>query len=202
MDDLELDFHDAAARVLAGDGSAVDALCESIRPRLVHHVEATMPARARRLTDAEDVVQQVLSDLAATPRKFLDDEDSSRTWKLLKKRADWRVLDTLRAGRRLRGESDIGAMEPAGPAGPSTGPVTSADDRRWLRELVEFLHGRPRDVVMLCGLEGHSYASAAELLGTSPEAVRKAYERASDALRESAARRMNGGHGLTGPPRD
>ena len=164
------------------DAEALDILCAYFGPRLLRCVSRMMNEKARRVTDAEDIVQTTLGEMAAIPEHILDAESLGASEAKLTNRAKWRLMDVLRRTAKDRGESAVGDIAPEDDV-PSTGPVTGADNRQWLRGLMNQLHGGARDVIELVALLGHSYSSAADILGISYDAVRKRYERASEVLR-------------------
>jgi len=180
-------------RAREGHKEAIESLCESVRPRLTAFIRRRMGSRAERWTTAEDVAQGVLIEIVRQLPELPEDANEDELWKRIHRTAGFRVKDALR-----RHQHDIGeSARPAGtelPAGrrSSIGPVTRADDRRWLEALVAHLPPKYADVVRLCALEGRTSSDAARRLGLRDDTVRKRYELARKALNRKLRDRSDG----------
>jgi RNA polymerase sigma-70 factor (ECF subfamily) len=92
------------------------------------------------------------------------------------------AYDYLRRRRRLAWVSLEAAAEHA-----IQDPVADLAEQALVREVFAHLRPPERAVLLLCGLEGLSYAEAAVALGNSPEAVRKRFGRAKQHFRDAYA---------------
>ena len=173
----------AIARARAGDREAIDALCARLRPGLEDFIGKRLDSRARRWTSPEDIAQGVLVEMVRQLTTLEPDASMDDLVRRVRRTAGFRIRDSLRSHRLDRGES-TGPMEAADPAAnaPSAGPVTSADYRRWLEELVGHLPPAYGEVVRLCAFEELTFVEAAARLGLKPDTVRKRYDAARKAL--------------------
>jgi len=176
----------------AGDAVAVDALCAQLRPGLEGYIGKRLDPRARRWTSPEDIAQGVLMEMVSQLPTLKAEASLGDVVRRVRRTALFRVRDSLRNHRLERGESagPSGALDPTDRA-PSVGPVTAADDRRWLEELVNHLPPAYGEVVRLCAFEELTYVEAARRLGLEADTVRKRYDTARKAL--DRRRRMQAG---------
>jgi RNA polymerase sigma-70 factor, ECF subfamily len=81
------------------------------------------------------------------------------------------------------------AWVPLSLAEPHTGAEHGSrfEEQEIVRQAMARLGGRDRAVLLLCGLEGLSYAEAGPALGCSPDAVRKQFSRAKERFRQAYA---------------
>ena len=88
------------------------------------------------------------------------------------------AYDYLRRRRRL-------AWVPLELAEPHAAydPLAELAEQELVRDALACLRPTERAVLLLCGLEGLSYAEAALALGSSPEAIRKRFGRAKERFR-------------------
>jgi len=172
---------------LPDGGPLLEALRPVAREAVLHHLRPV----ARRWIEPEDLLQVVLTELAAQvgtwPAGLAPDELRRRVWRT----ADLRVRDAWRRHRGMVGESAVPAGRPS-PVDAHTGEVTAQDERRWLRALVAQLPPRYAEVVRLCALEGLAPETVAERLGLSRDTVYKRYEKAREALRRRFGDRAHG----------
>ncbi len=168
----------------------------ALRAHLLRYVERRMDAAARRWTEPQDIVQQVLVELGERRAQGVSgpgiplDPEPLRAW--VCKRADWRLANLHRDHAHLRGETALPAAGQISQPTPSLtdGTVTRADTRHVLSELVRHLPAEYGEAVRLCALEGKSFVAAGQALGVSADTVRKRYARARSVLgRALAARR-------------
>ena len=180
-------------RARAGEAEAVGVLCERIRPGLTAFIQRRMSTQAGRWTTADDITQGVLIEMVRQLPSLPEAATEEDVWKRVHRTAGFRVTDALRRHRVHFGESVCPSMlgEPGGNT-PSTGPVTRADDRRWLEALIARLPPKYADVVRLCALEGLSSDEAARELGLRNVTVRKRYETARKALNRKSSGQHDG----------
>jgi hypothetical protein len=102
----------------------------------------------------------------------------------LLRNARWAIADAARALHKLHGESSAGAMTPdvvRHDDGHSLGPVTRADDARWLQKLIDTLDGSHAQVLRL-RMQGRSFHEIGAVLEERPATVRQRYHRAYNRL--------------------
>ena len=175
----------------SGDSAARERLCAFLRPRLLEYVSRRSGPAVRRWTDPEDIAQKVLFELISGLDKFPPNADEDELFRRLFRTAESRIKDDARRNHAQAGESLAPGSEIAPRGGEaSSGPVTRADDSRWLRELIRHLPDKYRDVVRLCALERRTFDEAAQELDLDVWAVRKRYERARNALIERSRKEV------------
>jgi len=104
-------------RVQAGDGQALDALVARYRPRLVRWASGRLPARARDLTETQDLVQETLLS-AFRKIETLEIGGEGALQAYLRQALLNRIrMEIRRAGRKPPGEELPEALE-AGDASP------------------------------------------------------------------------------------
>ena len=169
------------------------ALVARFGPRLRAHVERRMGARVRRWVEPEDIVQRVLAEVLPGLPRPLDQVEDDEVLRRLQRVANHRITDAARKHAPEAGESaQPTPVDALGQPTPSVGPVTRADQDRWLQELVARLPDGYREVVQRCALEGQTFVEAAADLGLEPDAVRKRYHRARELLAAKIATRRHG----------
>jgi len=167
----------------SGAPGAADRLARALRAELDESIAKRLSARGRRWSEVDDLVQQVLIEALREVPSLPPDAGAPEVLRNLRRIAACRVRDALRNHQRLVGESAVDlAAGPARAPTESTGPITAADRRRFLEELVERLPEKYADAVRLCGLEGFSCVEAGAHLGLEADTVRKRYETARQAL--------------------
>ena len=170
-------------RLRRGDPAAFDELVARFRPRL-----ARLAYRLLGWSDeAEDVVQDVfVAALEHLPRRFRGGS-SLATWltavtvnRCRRHRRRW----VARWRRLLRLRERSGAPDAAAPAGELS---EARDELRRVREAVQALPGRDREVVVLYYLEQHSVAEICQILGAGKGAIDVRLHRARKRLKELLA---------------
>jgi RNA polymerase sigma-70 factor (ECF subfamily) len=173
---------DVAAAV-EGDRQAIQRLLANIRPLVVRYCRARVGRQERSFASADDVAQDVcLAVLMALPsyryegRPFLA---------FVYGIAAHKVADVHRAARRNR-------SEPV-PDVPDTPEVLTSPEQRALQgelsgqmaDLLLVLSEKHREIVVLRVIMGLSAEETAEMVGSTPGAVRVAQHRALARLRRS-----------------
>lgn len=174
-------------RARAGDRTAWSELAVATSDELRKFVERGMGERLKRRVAPDDLCQEaLLQALGAIPALRADATiDDFR--RLLLRNANWVVMDRGRRDKKLVGES-VSPVEPGAVAqgtSPETraGPVTRADDLRWMHSLVARLDSRFGQVIA-ARLAGKDFPEIALELGASEANVRKRYQRAVAALKQ------------------
>jgi RNA polymerase sigma-70 factor (ECF subfamily) len=161
-----------------GDADALSQALERNRRRLTVLVHFKLGPRARQLSDAEEVVQEVyLRAFRAIGRFTSESPGSLLRW--LSAIADGVIADRARyQGREKRAGEEVPFRSASNPLGPE--PLDSRTPSRLLaqQEAVERLLRRLdalpeeyRRAILMAKIEGLSTAEMAERLGKSREAV-------------------------------
>ncbi|HWD04814.1 MAG TPA: RNA polymerase sigma factor ShbA [Amycolatopsis sp.] len=174
---------------VAGDPHAAAQLLAVIRPMVVRYCRGRIGGVDRAFCTADDVAQEVcIAVLAALPSY----RDQGRPFlAFVYGIAQHKVADAHRAAARHR--FDLVAEPPDAPD-PTDGPEHRAlrgELTARLRQLLEVLPERQREIVLLRVVVGLSAQETAEVVGSSPGAVRVAQHRAL--LRPRAL--LSGDHG-------
>ena len=162
----------------AGDVDAMSQVFESNRRRLTVLVHFKLGPRARQLSDAEDVVQEVfLRAFRAIDGFTWQSRGSLLRW--LSSIADHVIADRARyEGREKRAGEVVPFRSPSNPLGPE--PLDTKTPSRLLAQqeavarLLARLNALPEDyrmAILMAKIEGLSTAEMAEQLGKSREAV-------------------------------
>jgi RNA polymerase sigma-70 factor (ECF subfamily) len=162
----------------AGDADALSQALERNRRRLTVLVHFKLGPRARQLSDAEDVVQEVyLRAFRAIGRFTYESPGSLLRW--LSSIADHVIADRARyQGREKRAGQEVPFRSPSNPLGPE--PLDSRTPSRLLAQqeavarLLARLNALPEDyrrAILMAKIEGLSTAEMAERLGKPREAV-------------------------------
>ena len=192
--------YDLLDRLGDGDESALAALFEKYHSRLRLLIHYKLSPELRRLTEAEDVLQETFFEAFRDIKQFRYDKPGG-FFGWLSKIADHVVADTARFhGRKKRRAADLVRFRSIGtPEGPE--PVDSGTPSRLLAEsekllaLIQKLDQLPEDyrrVILLAKVEGLSNAELAEHLGRTREATALLLHRAIKrfrALQESGTGR-------------
>ncbi len=149
-----------------------------------------MGAQVRRFVEPEAVAQLALEEVLAGLHRMKPRAGEDEVLRRIQRCVLSRVLQVVRKNKDHVGESRVPEVQQR--ELPSMGDVTRDDQRAWVRRLVEHLPEPYREVVQLCALEELSFVEAGRRLETSPDTIRKRYNRANELLRAAADRRSNG----------
>jgi RNA polymerase sigma-70 factor (ECF subfamily) len=177
------------AAAVSGDQVAFAALYRDVQPRLRRYAWTLVGQ------EADDVTAEAWLQIARDIRQFVGDLDAFRGWtaRIVRNRA----FDHLRAAARRPAElTDVEAFLDS----PTVDASSVALDRMSTVHALELIASLPRnqaEAVLLRAVVGLDSATAAEVLGKSPTAVRVAAHRglknlakrlASDPAADTAAR--------------
>jgi RNA polymerase sigma-70 factor (ECF subfamily) len=184
---------DLLRRAAAGDGAAWSELLALHGDMLRRTARVLLDGRLQARVDAEDVVQDALTDAFRSLETYLNDPPLPFTVWLRQKLRD-RVhrahRDHLGAGMRsasrearLSGGPDsgswLGALDRLAASGTTpSGKAVRAELVDQVRSALADLAPIDREVLMLLYFEGHSQPEAAAILGITPGAVRVRHHRA------------------------
>jgi RNA polymerase sigma-70 factor, ECF subfamily len=157
------------AAAVSGDQVAFAALYRDVQPRLRRYAWTLVGQ------DADDVTAEAWLQIARDVRRFVGDLDAFRGWtaRIVRNRA----FDHLRAAARRPAElTDVEALLDS----PTVDAASVALDRVSTMQALELIASLPRnqaEAVLLRAVVGLDSATAAEVLGKSPTAVRVAAHR-------------------------
>jgi RNA polymerase sigma-70 factor (ECF subfamily) len=162
----------------AGDSDALSQVFERNRRRLLVLVHYKLGPRARQMSEAEDVVQEVyLRACRAIDRFQYQSTGSLMRW--LSSIADHVIIDRARyEGRERRAGEEVPFRSESNPMGPE--PLDTRTPSRLLSQeeavgrLLARLDALPddyRSAIVMAKIEGLSTAEMADRLGKSREAV-------------------------------
>ena len=185
----EREFEARYAAARSGQSSAQDWILKRFSARLAEYVVASCGSAVRRRESPEDIAQEAAGRFLDKLPGYPADLDESAVLARLLQHAKWKIADVVRGPERPRRESSMegdGAWTPAADV-PSAGTVTRADELAHLGELIALMAKGQREVLELCALRGLGFEEAAAELGSTSEAVRKRYERATLELQRLAS---------------
>ena len=176
-----------------GDGEARNRLAELYMPKLVLYCAGKMSSDLKRWVAPEDLASIVITERLAKLDQLPEDAAEDDFERYLKRTATSRILDHALKHGGDQGESILGRdadLDDDGPPRPraraapqpTTGPVTRADDLRWLRERMASLPEHYRAVAQLVAFDRLTYEEAATELGLETDTVRRRYGRLRKAL--------------------
>jgi RNA polymerase sigma-70 factor (ECF subfamily) len=190
----------------AGDEHARGQLLERHRQRLRRMVAVRMDPRLAGRADPSDVVQEALVEATAKLPAFLCERPLPfYPWL---RRLAWERLLTLQRRHRHARRRSVDLEEPGGRpehsalqlaqrlCDPSPSPsrhVRLEEQRAQVRQALEALPERDREILVLRYLEALSNLEAAAVLGVSPGALRVRHVRAIERLRGLLGENVSGG---------
>jgi RNA polymerase sigma-70 factor (ECF subfamily) len=173
------------SRAINGDPRAVGRVLEAIRPLVVRYCRARVGRQERSFASADDVAQEVcLAVLTALPAY----RDQGRPFlAFVYGIAAHKVADAHRAAARNRSEPVADVPDDLETdAGPEQRAMQGELTRR-MKQLLDVLPDRQREIVILRTVVGLSAEETAEAVGSTPGAVRVAQHRALARLRKTLA---------------
>jgi RNA polymerase sigma-70 factor (ECF subfamily) len=169
---------------VTGDRQAIGRVIEQVRPLVVRYCRARVGRQERTYASADDVAQEVcLAVLTALPTY----KDQGRPFlAFVYGIAAHKVADAHRAAARNRAEpvADVPDEIETTEAGPEQRAM-HGDLARQLKQLLEILPEKHREIVILRTIVGLSAEETAQAVGSTPGAVRVAQHRALQRLRKS-----------------
>lgn len=176
---------DTVAAARSGSLEAQETLSRRFQSTLESVVRVRMGTRLRRFATPEDIAQEAMVNALKVLDRLREGAGFEDFRAILLKNAEWLLLNL---GRRARGF--VGPSQVAMDQGPveravstlTRGPVTRADDRRWLEEKIARLDDRYAEVLRL-HLEGKNIAEIADEMGLLEDAARKRHKRAIELLK-------------------
>lgn len=178
MDEVDLSL-DLVRRINAGDRDAWDALYLRYRDALLFSVRARLGANLRTRLESEDILHSVVKDAIADLRDFAPDRPDALLHYL-----HVCVLNKIRAKAVYHGAQKrsgaVALSDDLLERLPAHGEPTYLDAERYerLERGLGTLPEAMRDVILLRRIEGLSNRAAADVLGKTPEATSKLFNRA------------------------
>jgi RNA polymerase sigma-70 factor (ECF subfamily) len=183
--DEELAEYLAAA--IAGDRVAVERVLKTIRPLVVRYCRARLGRYERTFASADDVAQEVCVAVLTSLSTY---RDQGRPFlAFVYGIAAHKVIDAHRASGRNKSDpvSDV----------PDSVEVADGPEQKALQfeaagemgRLLEVLPEKQREILVLRVVNGLSAEETAEMVGTTPGAVRVAQHRALARLRKAMSER-------------
>ncbi len=179
-------------RAIDGDAVVFDSLMRHIHPPIVRYCRARMGADGA--VSADDVAQETMLAVAKSLDRYTDRGRPFMAY--VYGVASHKVADAHRAGAR-----DLSYPYETMPDTPVTGEgpedaVLLGDAGNEVSELLDSLSDKARDIIILRVFEGLPAEEVAQLVGSTPGAVRVAQHRALAKLRavveEKASRERSG----------
>ncbi|WP_132993979.1 sigma-70 family RNA polymerase sigma factor [Gordonia zhaorongruii] len=175
----------AVQAAAAGDRDALSSVLESVREPVLRYCRGRMGAGERHLFSADDVAQEVLmAVMTALPRY----QDQGRPFMaFVYGIASHKVADAMRSASRIKADP---VEELPESVDFSNGPEQSAIDAdagRQMRDLLEHLPEKQREILVLRLVVGLSAEETADMVDSSPGAVRVAQHRALTKLKKLVA---------------
>jgi RNA polymerase sigma factor (sigma-70 family) len=178
------------ARGVVGDRERFARLYVRVAPSLTAWASLRMTPSLRKVLDVEDVVQEVWSRALADVHTYDPGRSSFRTWVFAI------ANHVILKGYRLLGRGGAASGREDGKTDLAQIPedITSISQRlvrdETLQRCVDHvarLDEEDRELVIQCGLEGLPARQVGRLIGASPEAVVKRWQRLRARLRELTA---------------
>ena len=176
----------AVAAAAAGDRRALERVLRTVQPQVVQYCRARLGGRALGATGPEDVAQDVLLAVCqALPRYRAAAGGAFMAFVLAIARN--KLMDAYRTAARDRSEPMSAVPESARTEDDPELLAVAAEDHRLLDGLLGRLSANHREVLVLRVVVGLSAAETAEVMASTPGAVRVAQHRALTRLRRLAA---------------
>ncbi|GAA4674814.1 sigma-70 family RNA polymerase sigma factor [Gordonia humi] len=172
----------AVRAAAAGDRNALSSVLESVREPVLRYCRARMGAGERHLFSADDVAQEVLmAVMTALPRY----EDQGRPFMaFVYGIASHKVADAMRSASRIKADPVDEIPETVDFANGPEQSALDADAGRQMRLLLEKLPEKQREILVLRLVVGLSAEETADMVDSSPGAVRVAQHRALTKLKK------------------
>jgi RNA polymerase sigma factor (sigma-70 family) len=170
-----------------GPAREFDELFVRIRPELEGYARGLLRKWRIWSTTAGDVVQAAYVKLRAAPAWMLRVIDEESRARYIRSTVFSSVIDSTpgRGFAPMQASEEAQILDIAAPR-PSTGPVTKADQRRFLDALRGFLSREDRQLLLLVLDEGWSFDEIAVHLGVTARSVRRRYEKVTRTLARRA----------------
>ncbi|MCF8590405.1 sigma-70 family RNA polymerase sigma factor [Gordonia sp. HY285] len=165
-----------------GDREALSSVLESVREPVLRYCRARMGAGERHLFSADDVAQEVLmAVMTALPRY----QDQGRPFMaFVYGIASHKVADAMRSASRIKADPVDEIPETVDFANGPEQSALDADAGRQMRQLLEHLPEKQREILVLRLVVGLSAEETADMVDSSPGAVRVAQHRALTKLKK------------------
>ncbi|WP_435384251.1 sigma-70 family RNA polymerase sigma factor [Corynebacterium faecale] len=179
--DSERELADLVPRATAGDRRALQRIMEIIHPVVLRYARARIGGG--RQPTPEDVAQEICLAVATSIGNFVDQGRPFMAF--VYGIASNKVADAHRAMSRDKSTptEDVPDTEPDSNTPEEFALVTDGSNR--VRALLDLLSEKARDILILRVMVGLSAEETAEMVGSTPGAVRVAQHRALTTLRSA-----------------
>jgi RNA polymerase sigma-70 factor, ECF subfamily len=191
--DQDKEAEDLLRRVEAGDAGAVNRLLDMFRSELLRYVEIRLPPLLRARVEAQDIVQDTLTEALRRIPDFLRERPMPfRLW-LLQIARDRLVMEQrkhIRAARRtvvrevlISDASSIrlSSLLPAAGSTPSR-RIRREEAAFKVREALALLNDNDREIILSRMMDDLSFADIGHLFGCTEVSARQRFSRALDRL--------------------
>lgn len=176
-------FHELVRSSMQGEQEAVATLFAWVRPAIVRYCRSRIGRSGSAYSSADDVAQEICMAVLGALARYGDEPESFLPF--VYGIAAHKVADAHRAAGRNRSEPVAEVPdEPETDAGPEQRAMQQDLSRR-MKDLLDVLPDKQRDIVLLRVVVGLSAEETAEAIGSTPGAVRVAQHRALARLRKT-----------------
>lgn len=181
----ELD--DAVRAARRGDRDALSSVLESVQDPILRYCRGRIGVGERHLFSADDIAQEVLmAVMTAVPRY----QDQGRPFMaFVYGIASHKVADAMRVAGRVKSDPVEDVPEVTTVTGGPEQAALDSDASHRMREMLEILPEKQREVLVLRLVVGLSAEETADAVGSTPGAVRVAQHRALAKLKNELGRR-------------
>ncbi len=188
-DDLDV----LVGAALKGERAAVEGLLRRIRPLVLRYCRARVGSQEKSFASADDIAQEVcLAVFTALPSY----RDQGRPFlAFVYGIAAHKVADARRSAARNRAEPVPEIPDTSEPVDGPEVQLLQAEVAERMASLLDTLSSRQRDILILRVVVGLSVEETAEVVGSTPGAVRVAQHRALNRLHTVLTSRERSDHG-------
>lgn len=183
-------------RLRTGDSEAVGEFLEEYGPVVRAHFRRKIGPRMRRLVDSQDLLSTILRRLCQRMRGTgIRAENHRQFWALVYRIGNDALIDRIQVISRLR-ELESGGSHFASSMADrliTEGPDADREFATQLGRILDRIESPLDREILVLWLHGHSLLDSGEMLGLTPAAVRKRWQRLRECIRkdlESAGRRI------------
>ena len=187
MADTERELATLVPQATAGDRRALQRIMEIIHPIVLRYARARIGGG--RQPTAEDVAQEICLAVATSIKNFVDQGRPFMAF--VYGIASNKVADAHRAMSRDKSTTIEEVPETSPDAFTSEDFALVSDGSNRVRELLDLLSEKARDILILRVIVGLSAEETAEMVGSTPGAVRVAQHRALTTLRSTLEQQEN-----------
>lgn len=179
MSDIDQELAPLVPRAARGDAKALRSIIRIIHPAIVRYTRARISGG--RIPNAEDVAQEICLAVAQSIGRY---QDQGRPFMaFVYGIASNKVADAYRSMGRDKTTPTDTIPESSDEGLTPEGSALVADGSNRVREILDCLSDRAREIIILRVFVGLSADETAEIVGSTPGAVRVAQHRALATMR-------------------